>query len=225
MSSPGRDSLLIKGARELGLEIAERERETFLVYGRVLMKWNRKINLTSVSSMEDIIKSHFLDSLTAVRFVRGCKRLLDMGTGAGFPGIPLKIVLPTLDVMLMDSIGKKVFFVRHIIRELGLGESTLGNIEAIEARADDPKVTGRLSKAFDCVISRALTSLPDYLALAEPFVADQGVIIAMKGPMGPALSRELSSAESAYPAFSMEVHELQLPFGSGGRTLIVVRAG
>lgn len=180
--------MLITGAKELDIEIREAEEKAFLLYLEELKKWNEKINLTSLHSDKDIVVKHFLDSLSVVRFLKDNKvsSLLDIGSGGGFPGIPLKIVMPELKITLLEAIGKKVIFLKHIIRTLGLND-----IEAIKGRAEDEGIIKTHSKFFDCVISRALCSIKDYVALSKPYIKEKGIILAMKGPVEKKLSSEL----------------------------------
>ncbi|MEK7314264.1 MAG: 16S rRNA (guanine(527)-N(7))-methyltransferase RsmG, partial [Deltaproteobacteria bacterium] len=112
--------ILRAGAKELNIEMRESEERAFLIYLEELKKWNEKINLTSLRSDRDITVKHFLDSLTVARFLKdnNVSSLLDIGSGGGFPGIPLKIVMPELKVTLLEAIEKKVNFLKHIIRTL-----------------------------------------------------------------------------------------------------------
>jgi 16S rRNA (guanine527-N7)-methyltransferase len=137
--------------------------------------WNRKINLTSLRDDGDIVIGHFLDSISAARFVPAGSRLLDIGSGAGLPGIPIKIVSPMLDVTLLDSAHKKVTFMREVIRALGLEGVTV-----VWGRAED-EGNGIERRAFDRVITRAVGPIPDILRLGEPYLAAGGRIVLMRG--------------------------------------------
>ena len=147
-------STLQKGAKELGVALGEDQLELFLTYIEELTRWNRKINLTKITDPSKIVTRHFLDSLTVCRYLKGTKRLLDIGTGAGFPGLPVKIAMPEVEVTLMDSVEKKVFFLKSIIRTLGLS-----GVRAVHARAEDAAVIEELEGSFDCVVSRAISAL------------------------------------------------------------------
>ena len=136
-----------------------------------LERWNRRINLTAIRDPEAMVSGHVLDSL-AIRGLLGGRRILDIGTGAGFPGLPLAIAEPGLSFELLDSNARKIGFVRHIIGELGLDNAT-----PVNARAEDYAPAER----FDTVIARALASVPKILKLAGHLVKEGGVLLALKG--------------------------------------------
>ncbi len=209
MRKKGIKDILREGAAELGAKLSDEQTALFLTYLGELRKWNRTMNLTSLRKEEEITTRHFLDSLTPLRFLKGCRNLLDIGTGAGFPGIPLKIALPALKVTLMEPITKKVHFLKHVIRTLGLE-----GIEVVRARAEDEATVRRLGRSFDCAVSRALASIDDYLELVRPYVGEGGVIIAIKGPAEERLMGELGGHIYA-------LHEIEVPF-SKRKTSIVV---
>lgn len=207
--------LLKKGAQGLGIALNEAQAGSFLIYLRELKTWNRKMNLTSIEGEKDIIIKHFLDSLTPLRFLSGVKSVLDMGAGAGFPGIPLKIVLPDIQVTLLDSVEKKVNFLRHIIRTL-----RLKGIEAVSGRAESPELVQRLSGSFDCVISRAFAGLEAFITLGLPYLKTGGVLLAMKGP---AVSEELRALGEIKGASLPEAFDVPVPLSDRVTTLVVIR--
>ncbi len=171
---------LREGAIELGLSLDERALERFSRYLAEILRWGAKINLTGPATGQDITRRHFLDSLSLLPLLLElrCRKVLDLGSGAGFPGLALKIAAPNLEVTLLDSREKRVFFLRHVIRTLGLGEG----IRVVRCRAED--TPDDLASAFDCVTARAFAPLPRLLPLAAPYARGGGVIIAMKGPAG-----------------------------------------
>ncbi len=177
------------GAAELGLSLDSTAIERFLTYLSELTKWGAKINLTGPASTGEIISRHFLDSLTLLPTLRDLKisKLLDIGSGAGFPGLPLKIAEPSLEVTLLDSREKRVFFLRHIIRTLGF---TTG-ISALKARAE--VVPEGYESSFECVTARAFAPLGEFLPIAQPYLLSGGFVIAMKGPGG---REELKESET-----------------------------
>lgn len=193
-------NLLELGAKELGVSIEEREIALFLKYLEELKEWNKKINLTAIKNDKDIVVKHFLDSLILAPFLKSCKTLLDIGSGAGFPGIPIKIIMPELKVTLLDSNNKKVSFMNHIIRTLGLKD-----IEAVHARAEDEKIIKKLGM-FDAVASRAFAELKEFLKTAKPYAQENGLILAMKGPKG---IEELKEIEGF---ILVEQRDIKLPF-------------
>lgn len=144
-------------------------------YLQLLLKWNKTYNLTSITDPKEIQIKHFEDSLAPLPFLANGARLLDIGTGAGFPGIPLKISKPNLDVVLLDSQRKKISFCEAVIREL-----KLTGIKAVHGRSDDAQIQ-KQADHFDVVISRATFSIADFLSEAVPFLKANGCAIAMKG--------------------------------------------
>jgi len=180
------EEMLVEGAVGLGVALDKRQAAGFMVFLRELKAWNRKINLTSIDRDEDIIVRHFIDSLTVCRFLKGDERLLDIGAGAGFPGLPIKIAMPGTKIVLLDSVTKKVHFIRYIIRTLSLGSAgssgAPGSIEALSARVEDPAVVKKYSSGFDCVVSRAFSELKNFVAVGLPYLKAGGRLIAMKGP-------------------------------------------
>lgn len=204
--------LLKKGGDELSEPLTDASIALFLRYFRELKAWNKKINLTSIENDREIILRHFLDSLIPYPYIKGSKRLLDIGSGAGFPGIPIKVHDPSISVTLVDSVEKKVHFLKHIIRTLGLT-----GIEAVWGRVEDKPMIERYSGAFDCVISRAFSELKDYLKLSLPYAAPGGTIIAIKGP---AYEKELKEIEGFSGIEKPGVFEVKLPFTN--RTTVIL---
>ena len=197
--------MLENGARKLGIDFGDRESDLFFTYLRELIEWNRKINLTAIRDAKGIVTRHFLDSLAVNGFLHGARSLLDIGSGAGFPGIPLKIVRPSLNVVLLDGVGKKVAFMRNVVRSLGLK-----GIKAVHGRAEDCSVIAQRREAFDVVVSRAFARLSDFLTVADPYTKEGGLIIAVKGPKG---GDELEEGTAAPHHLRLEkVEEITVPF-------------
>ncbi|HEY5974866.1 MAG TPA: 16S rRNA (guanine(527)-N(7))-methyltransferase RsmG [Geobacteraceae bacterium] len=211
--------LLIAGADELGLTLTVHQREQFSLLAAELQKWNRKINLTAIDRLDAIVVKHFLDSLTLAPVVPVRGRLLDIGSGGGFPAIPLKILYPELTVASVDAVAKKIIFQRHAARLLGLTDFTALHVRG-EALAE------QYAGSFDRVVSRAFADLPTFVRLALPLISEHGVIIAMKGKEG------ASEAATAAPLLAelgvtlQEVREFPLPQSGDGRSLVLmVRKG
>ena len=162
-----------------------------------LERWNRRVNLTAIRDLETMVSGHILDSLTVRPLLEG-RRVIDVGTGAGFPGLPLAIAEPQIEFGLLDSNGKKVSFVQHVIGELGLSNAT-----AIRARAEDYAPAER----FDTVIARALASIPKLLQLAGHLIREEGVLLALKGKHPAA---ELESIEEI-PGWKYVVTDVTVP--------------
>jgi len=161
---------LRQGAKSLGLLLEAEQEQRLLRLVALLTKWNRAFNLTAVRDPLEMVSRHLLDSLAVLPYLTG-QRCLDMGTGPGFPGIPLAIMRPDMSFVLLDSNGKKIRFVRQAMLELGLE-----NVEPVHARVE----VYQAEAPFDLLISRAFTSLPDMLKLTRHLRGEQGVLLAMK---------------------------------------------
>jgi len=163
--------LLESGLNELGLSIATNKITALLGFVSLIEKWNNTYNLTAIRKKEDMVILHILDSLAVLPHLRGA-RVLDVGTGAGLPGIPLAIFSPDFEFVLLDSNAKKTRFVQQVILELGLA-----NVQVQHARVE----TFQDNKGFDCIISRAFSSLQEMLDKSGHLLRDSGEFLAMKG--------------------------------------------
>jgi 16S rRNA (guanine527-N7)-methyltransferase len=208
-------NLLAKGAKAFGIHLNEKAVEAFNLYLKELLKWNQKINLTAIRTDKGIILKHFLDSLSVVPYLPTPSSLLDIGSGAGFPGIPLKMVQPSLEVTLIDSILKKVDFQKHIIRMLGLK-----GIYAIHGRVQDKEILQRMEGRFDIIISRAFSNIQTLLSLSYPFLKKGGRVLAMKGEVVNEEIELLSETEKIRYRL-LQVAPLSLPFTSFKRSIIL----
>lgn len=205
---------LERGLKEAGIDLPETAVDQLTTYAEELGKWNRKINLTAITRDEEVAAKHLVDSLVLARFLGQCSRLLDIGSGAGLPAVPLKVARPEVEVVSVDAVGKKINFQRHIGRLLGLTGFT-----ALHSRVEELKDH---DNSFDVITSRAFSDLSLFVRLGVPLLSAEGRIIAMKGPADPeALGREDALLREA--GFEIrEVFPYQLPFGSGARSLIVI---
>lgn len=209
--------LVIDGARKLGIEIDESVVAAFSVHAFELVKWNRKINLTSITQPREIAIKHFVDSLVPAPFIPENARLLDIGSGGGFPGIPLKILKPSLSVVLIDSARKKANFLKHVLRSL-----KLERIEAHQVRAENLHKNPAFSNSFDVVISRALSSLGLFAKMAMPLLAAHGAIIALKGEVDQIELDKLRS-NASLDCKPIEIKNYKLPSIYARRSLVVMR--
>ena len=167
-----------KDAAELGIILNEYQLGQFDTYRRELLHWNEKTNLVSEKSSRDIIRRHFLDSLTALKFIdRTDAVIVDIGCGAGFPGVPLKIALPSLRLYLLETNRKKISFLKHIVRLLDLKETF-----TIHDRMENVLSLNTFKEKFAVVISRAAFKLSELLPAADFFLVPGGKLIALKGP-------------------------------------------
>jgi len=171
--------LLTSGAAALGIPLTKYQVDQFTLYYHLLVEWNKRFNLTSVTEWEAAQALHFLDSLTVTKvlplpFFAG-DRLLDVGTGAGTPGIPLKILFPSMNVTLIEATKKKVDFLRVLIDQL-----QLNNVEAINGRAEDLGTNPELREKFSIVVARGLAKMPALVELTLPFLKIGGLLVAQK---------------------------------------------
>ena len=207
--------LFIEGAKAFGIYLDGKAIGAFDLYLKELLKWNQKINLTAIRSEKGMVLKHFLDSLSVTPYLPKHSSILDIGSGAGFPGIPLKIVQPTLEVTLIDSVLKKVDFQRHILRMLGFKE-----VEAIHGRVQDKGILQRLAGRFGIVLSRAFSDFQTFLALSFPFLKEGGTVIAMKGEVDDKEMKLLLETEGTRYRLKNAV-PLTLPFSSFKRTILL----
>ncbi|MBS9403352.1 16S rRNA (guanine(527)-N(7))-methyltransferase RsmG [Halomonas sp. TRM85114] len=196
---------LVTGLARLNLVVSDRQRQDLLALIGLLHKWNHAYNLTAVRSPEQMVSRHLLDSAAVLPHVIG-PNLLDVGSGAGFPGLALAILKPELAVMLLDSNGKKVRFQRQAVLELGLT-----NVTPVQARVET------FEGHFDQLISRAFASLGDFIGLTRHLLSPNGQWLAMKGP---AVEDELAALPEAVALVSR--HALAVPFEEGNRQLVIL---
>lgn len=171
-------NLLAGAVAELGIAITEKQAEAFYIYMSLLKEWNNKINLTAIAEDEEIIIKHFADSLSVLPFLKESagKTFADIGTGAGFPGLPIAICLPELSVTLVDSLEKRIRFLNATVEKIGLS-----NVKCVHARAEDFGRQPEYRESFDYAAARAVASMPVLLEYCLPLVKTGGFFIAMKG--------------------------------------------
>lgn len=205
---------------QAGLAVDAGACERLLSFLDELLRWNRRVNLTAISDRSEAIEKHLVDSLTLLPLLSGDERILDLGSGGGFPCIPLQIALPGLRVLSVDAVQKKIAFQRHAARLFGLS-----GFEALHVRAEELPRRDGCAAGFAVVVSRAFTALPSFAALALPCLSSGGRIIAMKGAEG---ERELAEAREDLAGMGLvctELRQLRLPASGGARTLIVLQRG
>ena len=195
-------------------EVSPRQAEQFCRYYELLVDWNSRMNLTAITEKEDVAKKHFLDSLLAIPYLPEGASCIDVGTGAGFPGIPLAIMRPDLSMMLLDSLNKRVGFLKEVCQELGL------KIECIHSRAEDGGKSPLYRERFDIALSRAVAPLNVLLELTTPFVKVGGTAIAYKGPSA---AEELEACNKAKEVLGVELSLLAFDAQYGERTLVMAK--
>jgi len=210
-------SRFIEGLQHLHLQLSERQFEQLLHYCQELLDWNTRMNLTAITNPEEVWLKHFLDSLSLLSvYDKPQTRLLDIGSGAGFPGLPLKIVCPEWHVTLLEATGKKVSFLQHIIDALGLT-----NVIAIHGRAEELAHQPEYRATFDLVTARAVASLPTLLEYTAPFCRIGGFIIL---PKKGELAEELAQGKRAAPLVGIVLKAdvpVTFPGLNDGRRLLV----
>lgn len=212
--------LLVDGGKYFGIDIDEKTVDDFMLYKKLLLEWNEKMNLTRITDEKEIIIKHFIDSLSLASCAdfEGNIKLIDIGTGAGFPGIPLKLVYPNMELTLMDSLNKRINFLDSIIEELGLE-----NVETFHMRAEDGGKKTEFREKYNIACARAVKNLSILSELCLPYVMKGGLFIAMKGPDH---EGEIKSAENIINSLGGEIIDVKnivLPYTDMKRALIVIK--
>ena len=191
--------LMKEAANEAGLELAEVQYEQFIKYMRLLQEWNEKINLTAITEDEEVIKKHFIDCIKAFKSdaIRNAKNIIDVGTGAGFPGLPIAIMNPNVEVTLLDSLNKRINYLNIVVRELGLK-----NVTTIHSRAEDGARKPELREQFDVATSRAVANMAVLSEFCMPYVKKGGYFVALKGP---SIDEELKNGGNAIKTLGGEL--------------------
>ena len=175
-----------------GVDIDSDMSEKLNLYGNLLLEWNGKMNLTAITEPKDVLYKHFYDSILLLKHCKPetAAKLIDVGTGAGFPGMVLKIVRPDLKVTLLDSLNKRLVFLNEVISQLGLGD-----IQTVHMRAEDAGRSEIYREKYDIAAARAVASLPVLLEYCMPFIRKGGIFVSMKGPSVSAEAEMCRNAE------------------------------
>lgn len=209
---------LIERGKRMGIRISLNQAEQFQIYMETLLDWNEKLNLTAITQPEEILEKHFLDSLTVLSTGRLKEngKVLDVGTGAGFPGVPMKILRPDLQVTLLDGSNKRLRFLGELCEKLGLP------CERVHKRAEEAGLDKAMRESFDLVTARAVAPLRILSEYCLPLVKMKGYFIAMKGPGAVGELEEARQALKLLGGDQVEVKSVSLPT-AGERNLVVVR--
>lgn len=205
--------LFIKELKKLNIEITEDQLQKLNKFYELLVEWNKKINLTRITEKEDVYLKHFYDSLTITKVINlnEVETLCDIGTGAGFPGVVLKIMYPNLKITLVDALQKRVNYLNEIIKKLDLKD-----IEALHVRGED------LKEKYDVVTSRAVANIEKLLTYTMHLVNKDGVMIAMKGNIEDELTKEVEDKINRKYKI-VEINKFILPIENSNRSLVVIK--
>ncbi|HBT88581.1 MULTISPECIES: 16S rRNA (guanine(527)-N(7))-methyltransferase RsmG [Desulfobacter] len=203
---------LEKGADFLGLNLSSNQMALLAAHARELQLWNAKINLTAITDIRLVAYKHFVDALAAAMFVEGPSRIMDIGSGAGFPAVPMKVICPDLDVTMVDAVRKKVSFLNHVVRTL-----KLENIRALHARVEDLAKDPGHFQMYDAVTARGFADLGKLARLASPMLVPGGRIYALKGAHAP---EEITSELERQ--FHITHKPYSLPFVDAQRFVVIL---
>lgn len=209
---------MIELARMINDELTEDQLENFFKYMNLLLEWNEKINLTAITDVDDIILKHFIDSMTVLKYIEKDKSIIDVGTGAGFPGIPIAIMREDVKITLLDSLNKRINFLNEVCSEL-----KINNIETIHGRAEEAGQNKKYREKYDIAVSRAvanMTTLSEYLI---PFVKVGGICICMKGSE---IDHELEQAKFAIKELGGKIEKVEkfnLPDSDIERNIVIIK--
>ncbi len=205
--------------QEVGLLLTKEQEDAFLTYKDILLEWNEKMNLTAIKDDEGIAIKHFVDSiLVLTKISMEGKSVIDVGTGAGFPGIPLKIVEPTIALTLLDALKKRTAFLEEAVKATALQE-----VDIVWSRAEIAAKDPKYREAFDMTVSRAVAPLNILLEYTLPFLKVGGILVAQKGDNYEEEIKKAQNALKVLRATVIDIHVLQLPVSRETRSLIIIQ--
>lgn len=213
MDNAGEAKRLTEGAARLGIEVPASVAEAQLTYAAELLRWNAKVNLTAITEWDAVVEKHLIDSLTVMPYLVQATHVLDLGAGAGLPGVPLALALPKLEVTLVDAVAKKVGFIKHVTAKLGISN----RVHAVHARVSGAPDSEKLPRV-DVVMSRAFMDVGPWLKLAVAYVKPGGRVLAMLG-RGVGLETELTTQAEASGLKLQSLKHLALPFSGDPRSI------
>ncbi|MDR5658904.1 16S rRNA (guanine(527)-N(7))-methyltransferase RsmG [Serpentinicella sp. ANB-PHB4] len=214
------EEVIEKGSLALGYELNEEQTKQFIIYKDLLLEWNQKMNLTAIEDEHEIGVKHFLDSISCIKseILKPKGKIIDVGTGAGFPGIPIKILFPDIDLTLLDSLNKRINFLKEVGNQTGLD-----NVEYIHGRAEEYGTNKNYREQFDYAVARAVAPLNILAEYCLPFVKVGGYFICQKGKQ---LDQELNAGEKAVKILGGKIEkqiDIPLPFSDIVHNLLVIK--
>lgn len=214
------EQLLIDGAEQMGVSLNETQVAQFIRYKNLLQQWNEKMNLTAIVDDKEIILKHFLDSLSLAQFMKIDENtsIIDVGTGAGFPAVPIKIACPICNITLLDSLNKRLNFLNEVINELELSK-----IQCIHSRAEDGGRKPELRERYDYSVARAVSKLSVLAELCLPYVRVGGFFFAMKGREVEEETNEAKKVLKLLGSRIVDIKTVNIPFSDIGHSIIMIK--
>ena len=209
---------MIELSSKINVDITEEQIEKHFEYMNLLLEWNEKINLTAITAQEDVVLKHFIDSMTVLKYIEKDNRIIDVGTGAGFPGIPIAMMRRDAHVTLLDSLNKRINFLNEVCKQVDIE-----NTNTIHGRAEDMAHNKKMRESYDIAASRAVSNLTTLVEYLLPFVKVGGKCICMKGPD---IEEELNNAKFAIKELGGEIEKVEnflLPASDIERNIIIIK--
>ena len=208
---------ILENSKEIKIIITEKEIKSLYKYMKLMLEWNKNINLTAITDEKEVILKHFIDSISINKYIKEANKIMDIGTGAGFPGIPLKILNKDIEFILVDSLNKRINFLEEVKKELYLNK-----LELLHARAEELAKNKKYRENVDIVVSRAVARLRVLAEYMLPFVQENGLCICMKGPN---IEEELEESKKALDILGGKIENIEhiiLP-GNLERNIVLIR--